>query len=129
MYRKLTVLYGSQTGTAQDIAEDIWRESKRYYFKGSVFPMEDYPIQNLINESIVIFVCSTTGQGDEPDNMKSFWKFLLKKSLPLDSLNDVKYAVLGLGDSSYVKFNFAAKKLNKRLAQLGATCILPIGNL
>ncbi|XP_026478400.1 NADPH-dependent diflavin oxidoreductase 1 [Ctenocephalides felis] len=89
--------------------------------------MEDYPIQNLINEDIVIFVCSTTGQGDEPDNMKTFWKFLLKKSLPANSLSNIKYAVLGLGDSSYVKFNFVAKKLNRRLAQLGGECLIPIG--
>lgn len=34
---------------------------------------------------------------------------------------------MGLGDSSYAKYNFAAKRLNKRLLQLGARLILPIG--
>lgn len=38
-----------------------------------------------------------------------------------------RFAVLGLGDSSYVKFNFAAKRLNKRLAQLGGQSLIPIG--
>lgn len=38
-----------------------------------------------------------------------------------------RYAVLGLGDSSYVRFNFAAKRLNKRLAQLGAQMLIPLG--
>lgn len=127
MARKLTILYGSQTGTAQDLAEYIWRESKRFHFTGTVMPMDKYDIRMLINEEFVVFVCATTGQGDEPDNMKSFWKFLLRKSLPLDSLCSLSCAVLGLGDSSYEKFNFVAKRLNKRLQQLGANILVPVG--
>lgn len=125
--RKLAILYASQTGTAQDMAEEIWRQSKKYHFSGTVEPMNSYDIKNLVNEKIVIFVCSTTGQGDEPDNMKSFWKFLLRKSLPNDSLVGVKFAVIGLGDSSYAKFNFVAKRLNKRLIQLGGTPLVSVG--
>lgn len=127
MTRRLVILYGSQTGTAQDLAELIWRNSKQYHFHGRVQCMDSYDVRDLIQESLVVFVCSTTGQGDEPDNMKSFWKFLLRKSLPSDSLRGMKFAVLGLGDSSYAKFNFVAKRLNKRLQQLGAEEIIPIG--
>lgn len=125
--RTLTILYASQTGTAQDLAEYIWRESKRFYFTGTVTPMDKYNIALLPNEEFVVFVCSTTGLGEVPDNMKSFWRFLLRKSLPHDSLSSVQCAVLGLGDSSYEKFNFVAKRLNKRLQQLGANIIIPIG--
>lgn len=127
MARNLTILYGSQTGTAQDLAEYIWRESKRFYFTGTVMPMDKYSIQLLPNEEFVVFVCSTTGQGDEPDNMKTFWRFLLRKSLPPNSLSSLKCAVLGLGDSGYEKFNFVAKRLNKRLQQLGANILIPLG--
>lgn len=63
MSRKLVILYGSQTGTAQDIAENIWRESKRFYFKGPVQSMDSYDFKKLIDEDLVLFVCSTTGQG------------------------------------------------------------------
>lgn len=59
--------------------------------------------------------------------MKQFWRHLLNKNLPATILQNLKYGVLGLGDSSYSKFNFAAKKLNKRLAQLGGKELLPIG--
>ncbi|KZC12155.1 NADPH-dependent diflavin oxidoreductase 1 [Dufourea novaeangliae] len=59
--------------------------------------------------------------------MKQFWRLLLKKNLPKTLLANVQYGMLGLGDSSYQKFNFAAKKLNKRLMQLGAKELLPIG--
>lgn len=127
MSRKLTVLYGSQTGCAQDLAEHIWRETKRYHYTGGVSAMDSYDVTQLINEHLVIFVCSTTGQGNEPDNMKTFWKFLLRRNLPLDSLCALQYAVLGIGDSSYAQFNFVAKRLNKRLQQLGGRPIIPVG--
>ena len=58
--------------------------------------------------------------------MKTFWKFLLRKNLPSDSLSRLIFGVIGLGDSSYQKFNFVAKKLHKRLLQLGGTTIMPI---
>lgn len=86
----LTVLYGSQTGNAQDVAERVWRESKCYYFTGICKQMDGYNVSDLFKESLVVFVCSTTGQGDEPDNMKSFWKFLLRKSLPQIWLSNLK---------------------------------------
>lgn len=44
-------------------------------------------------------------QGDPPDNMRRFWRFLLRKSLPPDSLAGCHVAVFGLGDSSYPNFN------------------------
>lgn len=124
---RLLVLYGSQTYTAQEVAERIWRTTKVLGFRGPVQAMDEYPISRLIKEEFAIFVCATTGQGDEPDNMKRFWKFLLRKNLPSNSLARLKYGVLGLGDSSYLKFNFAGKKLHKRLMQLGATSLLDIG--
>ncbi|KAM6337556.1 NADPH-dependent diflavin oxidoreductase 1 isoform 2-T2 [Alca torda] len=124
--RKLLVLFGSQTGTAQDTAERIGREAKRRHFQCRVEVLDSYEVANLINELLVVFVCATTGQGDPPDNMKMFWRFLFRKNLPPSSLCQLDYAVLGLGDSSYPKFNFVAKKLHKRVLQLGGNPLLPV---
>ncbi|KAF7688733.1 NADPH-dependent diflavin oxidoreductase 1 [Silurus meridionalis] len=123
----LLILYGSQTGTAQDTAERISRQAQRRRIGVRVQALDTYNVANLISEALVVFVCSTTGQGDPPDNMKNFWRFLFRKSLPLGSLCRLDCAVLGLGDSSYPKFNFVAKKLYKRLLQLGANALLPVG--
>ncbi|XP_045506675.1 NADPH-dependent diflavin oxidoreductase 1 [Colias croceus] len=120
---RIVILYGSQTYTAQEYAERIWRTTKLLDLKGPVQAMDDYPVSRLIHEEYALFVCSTTGEGDEPDNMKTFWKFLLRKNLPAKSLTNLKFGVIGLGDSSYSKFNFAAKKLHKRLLQLGAQAL------
>ncbi|KAL1925663.1 uncharacterized protein VTP21DRAFT_546 [Calcarisporiella thermophila] len=125
--RKLLILYGSQTGTAQDVAEMLAREARRYHFQAQVLAMDEYDKAELVQEKLVVFVCATTGQGEEPDNMKKFWKFLLRKNLPHDVLSNLEYTVFGLGDSSYIKYNFPAKKLYKRLAQLGATSFYPVG--
>ncbi|XP_075761313.1 NADPH-dependent diflavin oxidoreductase 1 isoform X1 [Pelodiscus sinensis] len=124
--RKLLVLFGSQTGTAQDTAERIGREAKRRHFHCRVEALDSYPVAQLIHEPLVVFVCATTGQGDPPDNMKNFWRFIFRKNLPPTSLCQMDCAVLGLGDSSYPKFNFVAKKLHKRLLQLGASPLLPV---
>ncbi|KAM6985413.1 NADPH-dependent diflavin oxidoreductase 1 [Aplochiton taeniatus] len=123
----LLVLYGSQTGTAQDTAERIGRQAQRRRFQVRVEALDTYNVVELISESLVVFVCSTTGQGDPPDNMKGFWRFVFRKSLPVGSLCRLDCAVLGLGDSSYPKFNFVAKKLHKRMQQLGASVLLPVG--
>ncbi|KAG0375556.1 NADPH-dependent diflavin oxidoreductase 1 [Mortierella sp. AD032] len=118
--RRILFLYGSQTGCAQDVAENAAREARRMHFSATVSAMDDYDRSLLIREHFVVFIASTTGQGEEPDNMKKFWKFLLRKSHPSDALDHMEYTVLGLGDSAYIKFNWPAKKLYKRLMQLGA---------
>ncbi|XP_039683611.1 NADPH-dependent diflavin oxidoreductase 1 isoform X1 [Medicago truncatula] len=59
--------------------------------------------------------------------MKVFWRFLLQKSLSQHWLKRVHYAVFGLGDSCYQKYNFVTKKLDKRLMDLGGKAILERG--
>ncbi|XP_058380592.1 NADPH-dependent diflavin oxidoreductase 1 isoform X3 [Diceros bicornis minor] len=123
---RLLVLFGSQTGTAQDVSDRLGREARRRRLGCLVQALDSYPVVNLINEPLVIFICATTGQGDPPDNMKNFWRFIFRKNLPSTSLCQMDFAVLGLGDSSYAKFNFVAKKLHRRLLQLGGRALLPV---
>ena len=90
-------------------------------------PLDEYDVTKLPHERCVVFVASTTGEGTVPDNMRSFWRFLLRKDLPPGSLGAMRHACFGLGDSSYPKFNFAAKRLHRRLLQLGSTALLELG--
>ncbi|XP_044120371.1 NADPH-dependent diflavin oxidoreductase 1 isoform X1 [Neovison vison] len=122
----LLVLFGSQTGTAQDVSERLGREARRRRLECRVQALDSYSVVNLIREPLVVFVCATAGQGDPPDNMKNFWRFIFRKNLPPTSLCQTDFAVLGLGDSSYAKFNFVAKKLHRRLLQLGGRALLPV---
>ncbi|KAG1663014.1 hypothetical protein FOA52_016029 [Chlamydomonas sp. UWO 241] len=123
----LLILYGSATGNAQDAAERVAREARQLSFAPAVLPMDAYDVTKLPTETLAVFVISTSGQGEFPENARSFWRFLLRKSLPPDSLSGLRCAVFGLGDSGYPKYNVAAKKLDRRLEGLGATHLLERG--
>ena len=125
--RRLVVLYGNQTGTAEEVAERVGREGERLHFSCLVSSMDSFTVTRLPTSPLVIYVAATTGQGEEPDNMKKTWRFLLRKNLPATSLENQRFGVLGLGDSSYPQFNHVAKKLSKRLVQLGGVQLVAPG--
>jgi len=125
--RNLVVLYGSQTGTAKEVAERVGREGARLHFAVQVAAMDSFATSLLPASRLVVYVASTTGQGEVPDNMRASWRKLLRRSLPATLLAGQSFGVLGLGDSSYPKFNFVAKKLARRLAQLGGRQLVPPG--
>ncbi|CAF3632241.1 unnamed protein product [Fusarium graminearum] len=122
--RSVLVLYGSETGNAQDMAEELGLICQRLHFKSRVEELDVVDLNALLQPKFVIFVISTTGQGDMPHNSLLFWKRLLRKKLPPGCLASVNYTTFGLGDSTYLKFNWAARKLNRRLDQLGAATFI-----
>ncbi|TVU05448.1 hypothetical protein EJB05_48612, partial [Eragrostis curvula] len=125
---RLVILYASQTGNAMDVAERVGREAKRGGCPDvDLLSMDSFNPSCLPGEGFVVFVVSTMGQGDPPDSMKSFWKYLLQKHLGSQWLEGLQYAVFGLGDSGYQKYNFPAKKLDQRLSDLGAKQIINKG--
>lgn len=124
---KVVILYATQTGNALDAAERMAREAERRACPHLLLSIDQYDVSSLPHEDTIIFVVSTTGQGDTPDSMKVFWKSLLQRNLSKHWLEGVRYAVFGLGDSGYQKYNFVAKKLDKRLSDLGAMAIVEKG--
>ncbi|PWN48453.1 riboflavin synthase domain-like protein [Violaceomyces palustris] len=125
--RQLTILFGTQTGTAEDVANRIGKEARRRRFQVTVRGMDEYDKASLISESLVIFVISTTGQGTFPTRAMPFWKFLLREGLPKDILCDLTFATFGLGDTNYARFCWPARKLNRRLKDLGAEELIQAG--
>ncbi|KAL8935389.1 MAG: hypothetical protein Q9216_005450 [Gyalolechia sp. 2 TL-2023] len=125
--RIAAILYGSETGNALDYAEEVGRLCERLHFQTVVSRLDAHEPVSLAHFSCVVVILSTTGQGDLPVNARSFWKKLLRRKLPNHYLADVKFTTFGLGDSSYPKFNWAARKFHKRLLQLGAYEIYPRG--
>lgn len=122
----VTILYGSETGNAQDYAHYLARKLRYNSLKPTVASLDSYPLKKLVTETkYLIVICSTTGQGELPRNLKGFMKFLLKKRLPADLLNHIHVTSFGLGDSSYPKFNYAIKKIHTRLLQLGCVELCP----
>ncbi|KAJ7914880.1 hypothetical protein B0H13DRAFT_2232043 [Mycena leptocephala] len=125
--RSVLILYATETGTAQDVAERLARQCRRIHFTCRVLSTDKYSLSDLISETLVLFVISTTGSGAEPRAMSLMWKTLLRSDLPADLFDDLSFAVFGLGDTSYEKFCWPAKKLSRRLVSLGATEICDRG--
>ncbi|KAI0295109.1 riboflavin synthase domain-like protein [Multifurca ochricompacta] len=123
--RELTIIYATETGNAQDYAGRVAHRCRRAHFKCRVFDVDKYPLLELVSENVIIFVVATSGTGKEPRTMTPLWKNLLRSDLPPDFFEDLHYAVFGLGDSSYEKFCWPAKKLSRRLEFLGARAICP----
>lgn len=119
----LTVLYGSQTGTAEGLARRLGKEASKRGFAPTLHDLAKYPTSQLATETRLVIITSTYGDGEPPDNAQSFWDFLRKSEAP--DLSHVHFSVCALGDSNYPKFCAFGKDLEKRLSQLGAKLVYP----
>lgn len=126
MSNRITILYGSETGNAEEYAKYLKLRLKSYNLKPTLSSLDAFPLKNLVTDTdYLIIICSTTGQGELPRNSKSFMKFICKKKLPRDFFQHLRLTTLGLGDSSYTKYNYAIKKIHARMMQLGCQELSP----
>ncbi len=116
---KLSIIYASQTGNAKGVAEALKEEASASGISVELFDASDYKGKNLAKETYVIIVASTNGEGEAPDNAIELHEFLQSKKAP--KLDNLKYAVIGLGDSSYEFFCQTGKDFDEYLSKKGAT--------
>ncbi|MGX2992821.1 sulfite reductase subunit alpha [Streptomyces sp. JNUCC 64] len=113
------VLFGTQTGTAEFLAGELVSGARARGLGGSAVALDDVTPERLATMSHLLVVTSTYGEGEMPDNAGLFWEALQAEGAP--RLEGLRYAVLGLGDRGYDDFCQAAKLIDTRLEQLGAT--------
>lgn len=121
--KEVTILFGSQTGNAQNLAKKAGKTLEERGFQVNVSAMSDFKPNNLKKVKNLLIVVSTHGEGDPPDNALTFHEFIHGKRAP--KLEDFRYSVLALGDSSYEFFCQTGKDFDKRLEELGGTRITP----
>ena len=117
----LTILFGSQTGNARHIAEALAKQAQGKGITAKVVDMAEYKTSQLKNEQYLVIVTSTYGEGEPPENAIGLHNFLFSKKAP--KLTGLKYAVLGLGDTSYEFFCKTAQDFDSRLTELGAVSV------
>ncbi len=119
---KLTVLYGTESGNSEQLADRAVKEAKKRGFKAVMKNMSDIAPADLKKTENLLVIVSTWGDGEAPETAVSFHKAFMEQDVNLDG---VKFSVCSLGDTSYEKFCEIGKQFDARLEKLGATRVAP----
>ncbi len=117
--RTIHILYGSQTGTAESVARDAVKVAKAHGLNPVIKSMDEVDADALTKMETLLIVTSTYGEGEMPDNAQVLWSAVKADSMA--KLENLQFAVLALGDTSYDLFCQAGIDWDNRLAELGAT--------
>ena len=120
---EVTVLFGSQTGNAMQLAGELAGRIEKFGLKASLSCMSEYRANDLKKATHLLLVTSTHGDGDPPDKAMAFYDFLHSRRAP--RLEGMSFSVLALGDTTYPKFCQTGKNFDKRLEELGAKRLYP----
>ncbi|MGX7668446.1 diflavin oxidoreductase [Flavobacterium pedocola] len=120
---KPLLVYGTETGNAKKIATQLLGNFKKKKIQAKSTDIFQFDAAKLEKETLVLFIVSTQGEGEFPQNAVGFYEKLKASET---SLSQLKYAVLGLGDSSYPLFCNAGVLLDEVLEEKGANRLLPL---
>ena len=119
---KTTVIYASQTGNAEELAKTLHINLSQKGLEAELISTDDFKVNKLKQQQILIMVASTHGEGEPPDDAIDFYDFINSKRAP--KLDKLRHAVLSLGDSSYEFFCQTGKDFDAAFIQLGSKPLL-----
>ena len=119
----LHIFYATTTGNSEVLANKAFERAGREGVAASLANLADVRPGDLPAVRTALFLVSSFGDGDAPDDAMAFWEALQKPDAP--PLPELRYAIFGLGDRSHNDFNGFARKLDERLAALGAHGLSP----
>lgn len=120
----LAILYGSQTGNCRGVAESLAALVRARGCEPRLVSLADYRSRDIARERLLLLLVSTQGEGEPPESALDLFKYLHGGRAP--RLEQLRYAVLGLGDSSYAQFCATARAFDARLGELGAQRLLDL---
>jgi len=122
--KQLKILYGTHTGRSKTIAENLTKKLSALGVVAQSVALDNYKTRQLSNESNVVFIVSTHGEGEPPAMAEDFYEFITGKRAP--QLPGLNYSVVALGDKSYKLFCKTGIDIDQALAKSGAKSILPV---
>lgn len=126
MKNKFIIIYASQTGQAKAIAESIYDLASEKKYTCDIYCVSKSDKEFKLNELVdpVVFISSTTGDGEPPETALKLWNKLKRLNADTNAnyLSNLNYALLGLGDSNYTQFANGPKLFYKKFNELGAKC-------
>ncbi|MDB5190687.1 MAG: NADPH--hemoprotein reductase [Segetibacter sp.] len=120
---KITIAYGTETGNSKKLATEFGLKAKKSGINAKVVNLEQYRLTDLPKEEYLLTIVSTQGEGDPPAGAKKFFDHIHNNGFKLDNL---KYGVLALGDTSYPLFCKAGEEVDQQLNRLGAERLVPL---
>lgn len=116
---KITVVYGTESGNSELIAEDLGAKLRETHNEVEVFDLQDVDPSDLNADTFYLVVCSTHGDGGLPNSALPFAEAF---DAALPDLTGVRYAMFGLGDTFYSgTYSQGSENLDRRFAAQGAT--------
>ncbi|MDK1290292.1 FMN-binding protein MioC [Pseudoalteromonas umbrosa] len=116
--RNIEIIIGSQMGSAEYVAEQLAEDLTTRSFNCN---LHEQPDLSECNSHTWLLVTSTYGAGDYPENLLPFISQLTEAS----DLSHISFAIIGIGDSSYDTYNYAATNSEKLLVEKGAQILIP----
>lgn len=118
----ILIAYGTETGNSEKLAHQLADKARAAGLPVHLANLADMSLRQFAREKTALIICSTHGDGDPPEPIQEFYAALMNEQA--GSLTHLRYAVLALGDTSYLPFCETGKQIDQRLTQLGAAALI-----
>lgn len=113
---KFTILFGTETGNSKSLATRLATRARKEGGIVKLASLDQYRLNDLAKEEYLFIVISTQGDGEPPLPARDFYDYIHNSAA---GLQQVRYAVLALGDTAYPQFCKTGEDVDRQLERAG----------